>query len=155
MISYAWHPQRKRWRYALALFLATLAALVFLAPRTAPEFWPRFIAFWFSFVSIALFIEQETRIDKNKLVLIREGRLFGRFRVWLRQYPLSEFTQVAMERVFDPEGPDNVLIGLRRGNGRLMAISYFLVDRNKMSVEAERFAQSLAETTGLPLDESF
>jgi len=155
MTNYSWYPQKTKWRYALAVSAVGLGVFVFLMTHTEPEFGPRILASFFALVAVFLFIEQDTHIDSNGLTIVREGRLFGRFRVWLWRHQLSEFTSVTMRRQIDPEGCcDIVFVGLRRRNGRLLAVSYFSAGSNQPSVEAERVARSLAETTGLPLDEN-
>src|SRR4051812_43340372 len=122
MTSYTWHPQQTKGRYAFAAAAVALAAFVWLTTRNEPEVWPRVLASFFALVAVALLIEQDTRVDADAYTVVREGRLFGRFRVWLWRHPLSEFTAVAMRRQSDPEGCDTVFVGLRRRSGRLMAV---------------------------------
>jgi len=151
MSSYPWHPQQTRGRYAFAFAAVALALGVWLAALREPELWPRILTAIFALVAVGLLIEQDTRIDTDAHTVVREGRLFGRFRVWIWRHPLSEFTGVAMRRHSDPEGSDTVFVGLRRRGGRLMAVRYFYAGVGQPSVEAERVARSLADTTGLPL----
>ena len=153
MTSFTWHPRQVRWRYAFAAASVALAAFVWLATRSEPELGPRFLAAFFALGAVALLIEQDTRVDSDAGNIVREGRLFGRFRVWLWCHPLSEFSGVAMRRHFDPEGQDTVFVGLRRQSGRFMAVRYFYAGTNQPSGEAERSAQELAEITGLKLHE--
>ena len=154
MRSYTWHPQRKKWRYGFAVLAVALAVIVWLATRAEPEIWPpRLLASFFALVAVALLIEQDTHVDADSRAIIREGRLFGRFRVWRWRHHFSEFTEVAMSRTKDPEGGDMVLVGLRRQSGRLMAVRYFYTGTGEPNVEAERVARSLAEATGLHLND--
>ena len=153
MTSYTWHPQATRGRYAFAAGAVALAVCVWLVTRSEPELWPRVIASIFALVSVFLTIEQDTRIDAAARIVLREGRLFGRFRVWHWSHQLSEFTGVAKRRQSDPEGCDTVFVGLKRRNGRLMAVRYFYAGTGQPSVEAERVARSLADATGLQLSE--
>ena len=152
--SYTWHPPQKRWRYAFAVVAVTLAVFVWLTTRADPELWPRSLASFFALVAVVLLIEQNTHVDADARTVVREGRLFGRFRVWLWRHHLSEFTGIAMKRQSDAEGGATVFVGFRRRSGRLLAVRYFHADLGQSSVEAERVARHLAETTGLRLHET-
>jgi drug/metabolite transporter superfamily protein YnfA len=152
--GYTWHPQQKWWRYAFAAGAVAFAVIVWLATRSEPEVWPRVLASSFALVALFPLIEQNTRVDARARIIVREGRLFGCFRVWLWRDHLSEFTGVGMSRQSDSEGGyDTVLVGLSRRSGRLMAVSYFHAVAGQPSVEAEQVARSLADTTGLQLHE--
>lgn len=153
MTRYPWHPPQTRWRYAFALVAFALAVCVWVSTRSEPEWWSSLLASFFALAALTLLIEQETRVDLDARSIVREGRLFGSFRVWLRRHPLREFTGVAMRRHSDAESWDTVFVGLRRGNRRFMAVCYFNAGTGQPSVEAERVARGLADLTGLPLQE--
>jgi hypothetical protein len=149
-----WHPQQKRRRYVFAAGALALTVVVWLATRSDREFWPRLIASLFALVAFGVLIEQDTRLDADARTVVREGRLFGRCRVWLWRNSLSDFTGVAIRRQPDSDGGcDTVFVGLQQRNGRLMALSYFFVGIGQPSVEAERAAQNLVDMTGLQLHE--
>ena len=150
--TYTWHPQQRRWRYAFAFGAMALAVLVWLSTVVETELWPRLLASAFALGAVALLIDQDTRVDTEAHCIVREGRLFGCFRVWLRRHSLSDFTGVAMQRQSDPEG-DTVFVGLRRRSGRFMAVRYFNAGTGEVSVEAERMARSLADSAGLKFSE--
>ena len=154
MTSYSWHPQPTRRRYVFAAGAIALAAVVWLANRSEPSLWPLFIAALLALAAFGLLIEQDTRVDADARTVVREGRLLRHFRVWLWRHPFSEFTAVAMKRQPDSDGGnDTLFVGLRRRSGSLMAVCYFYTRIGQPSVEAERVARSLADTTGLELHE--
>jgi hypothetical protein len=128
ILSYKWHPYTKR-RYAFTFGAAVFVIVVWLTTRGGIEWAPRIMALLIFFVSLFLLIEQDTKIDGSAGVMIREGRLFGRFLVWRRRDRLSESTGVGFRRQHDPEGNDTVFVGLRRRSGRLVSIQYFLLDK--------------------------
>ena len=115
--SYTWHPKQKKWRYTFAVVTATLAVAVCLTTRAESEVWLWLLASFFALAALLLLIEQDTHVDAAAATLVGEGRLFGRFRVWLWRHPLSKFTGVAMRRRIDPEGCDTLFVGLRQRNG--------------------------------------
>ena len=151
--SYTWHPERKRWRYSFAATAVLLAGFVWMTTHNEPDVVPCVLASFFTLIAVALLIEKDTRVDSDTRTIIREGRLFGRFRVWLWRHHLSEFTGVATIRHIDPDGTDTLFVGLRRRSGRHLAIRYFYAGKGRASVEAELIARSLSEITGLPLHE--
>jgi hypothetical protein len=130
----------------------TLAVVVWWATRATGEWEPRALTAFFAVTALAVLIEQRARIDVVAGVLVREGRLLGRV-VWRWRHQLRDFTGIGLRRQSDPEGDDTVFVGLRRASGRLMAIQYFFVPAGAHSFEAEKMARSLADLTGLPLDE--
>lgn len=150
--AYAWHPQhKKKLRYALSVVAVAMAAFVWLGTRAEQELTPRALASLFVIAAIFSLIEQDTHVDPESRTIVREGRLFGRLRVWRWRHALSDFSRVAISRQSNSEGPDTVFVGLRRRNGRLMAVRYFEAGTGHRSVEAEQVARSLAEATGLQL----
>jgi hypothetical protein len=150
--SYNWYPPTKQ-RYAITLGAVVLAVIVWLATRGESDWSPRIITLVVVFVSLFLLVEQDARVDGQAGLMIREGRLFGRFLVWRWRDQLSDFTSVGFRRQHDPESGDTVFVGLRRRSGRLVAIQYFFVGAGQPCLEAERAGRSLSETTGLPLHE--
>ena len=107
----------------------------------------------FALVGFCMLTEEYTQIDADTRKLTQETRLFGRYRLWLRCYHLSEFTLVVLQRTYDKEvGSDSVCVGLQRRSGGFFQIRYFpYAVRGQPCVEAEKFAHSLAELTGLRL----
>jgi len=153
MTSYSWHPE-KTGRYAISIVMAAVALCGWVATRSEPQEQPLILACTFAVVALAaaLHVDHDTCVDADARTVVRESRLFGRFRVWLWHYPLSEFTGVAMQRESDPgEGSDTVFVGLRQRSGRLMWVCYFHAGVGKPCVEAELVARSLADATGLQL----
>lgn len=150
--SYNWHPHTKR-RYAFTFGALALAAVVWFATRGESDLSPRIITFAVVFVSLFLLVEQDARVDSQAGMMVREGRLFGRFLVWRWRNRLSGFTGIGFRRQHDPEDGDTVFVGLRRQSGRLVAIRYYFVGAGQPCYEAERVGQSLAEATGLQLYE--
>src|SRR5215471_4257252 len=122
--SYNWHPFTKR-RYAFVVGAVVVAIGVWFATQGENEWSPRIIAFAIVLVSVFLLVEQDARVDAQAGVMIREGRLFGRFLVWRWRDRLSDFIGVGFRRQHDPEDGDTVFVGLRRPSGRLVAIQYF------------------------------
>jgi hypothetical protein len=104
-------------------------------------------------VALALLVELETRVDAQARSVRREARLFGRFRVWFRQYPLSSFCNVALRRRSDPDSGDTVYVGLRRRSGGFFALQYFFVGTGQICGEAHRAAHLLSNATGLAFDD--
>lgn len=150
IINYTWHPRQSRWRYPVTVgAVAVLAVVAWLATRGESGVWPRVLAPFMALVTVGLLIEQDTRIDSEAGMVVREGRLFGRCRVWLRRHRLSEFTRVDIERQGHQDGSDTLFVGLRRPSGQLMTVCYFCVATDHRSIEAEGVARSLAEATGL------
>ena len=153
---YNWHPQKKRWRYAFAFIAVALGVVVWFAAWSETSWSPRILIVFFVFVSLFLLIEQDAHIDGQAGMVIREGRLFGRYLVWRMRNRLSDFTGVGFRRHHDPDGGDTVFVGLLRHSGRLVAIHYFSVGAGGPCHEAEKAGRSLSETTGLQLhDETF
>lgn len=150
---YHWHPFTKR-RYAFAVGAVGFAGFAWLASWDDNPWPPRVISLVIALVSLGLLIEQDTIVDGQAGLVIREGRLFGRILVWRRHHPLRVFTEVALRRQHDPEGNDTVFAGLHRRSGRPMAIRYFFATTGQPCCEAERFAQQLSETTRLPWNET-
>jgi hypothetical protein len=148
---YNWHPQKKRWRYAFAVIAVALGIVVWFATRSESDWLPRILIFFFVVVSLFLLIEQDVRVDGEAGVVVREGRLFGRYLVWRIRDRLSDFTGVGFRRHHDPDGGDTVFVGLRRHSGRLVAIQYFSVGAGGPCHEAEKAGRSLSEVTGLQL----
>ena len=131
-----------------------VALFVWFMSQSEPSWELYFFLSFYVFVALVLFVEQYTHIDANAGTVTREGRLFGRFRLWFRQHPLKEFTAVSTKRETDPGSQsDPVFVCLRRNSGQLIRIQYFSASAKQPCIEAERAAQSLAKTTGLPLIE--
>ena len=154
MSSYSWHPPQLRGRYAFAIVPVAVALGGWLALRSEPEMFLRILPGACLLVAGALLIEHDTRIDADARAVVRESRLFGSFVVWHWSHPLSEFTEVTIQRESEPdEFRDTVFVGLRRRSGRRMWVCYFQTGVGQPSVEAELVARSLADTTGLHLHE--
>ena len=153
MTTYRWHPHSAKHRYAFAAVCAVLVPLVWLTTRSEPAWWPRGLASLFGLLAGLSLIEQETRIDPDARAIVREGRLFGRYRVWLRHHPLSEFASVVVSRTSANDG-DTLFVGLRRHHGRHLWVRYFSAVQGQPCREAEQVARQLAAVTGLELIES-
>jgi hypothetical protein len=125
IMRYKWHPYTKR-RYIFAIAAIVLGAVVWLFLRDEKDWPPRVITLVFAIASIFLLVEQDTEVDMQKRVIIREGRLLGRYLVWRLRDQLSDFTEVCFRRQNDSENGDTVFVGLRRHTGRMMAIQFFL-----------------------------
>ena len=152
MGTYSWHPPYLRGRYVFAVVSVAVAIGGWLALRSEPELFLRILPSAGVIVAVAILIEHDTRIDADARTVVRESRLFGSFVVWLWRHPLSEFTGVTIQRESEPdEFRDTVFVGLRRRSGRRMWVCYFHTGVGQPSVEAERVARSLADTTGLQL----
>ena len=106
----------------------------------------------FLLVGFFCFVEQHTSIDTESRMVSREGCLFGRFRLWLRRRPLSDFVAVRCRRYPHPGENDTVFIGLRPRTGRVMELRYYSVAHGSLPFQALSEASWLAEITGLPLD---
>jgi hypothetical protein len=145
-----WHPQARSWRYTLGLGIIVSAGVVCWCTRRSGDGWPCLISLLFALAGSGLLIEQESRVDENSHTLCREGRLFGRFRLWLRCRPLSEFSAIRVRTYRDSDGNDNVFVELLQHSGQPLAVRYFY---GAACSEARGIAQSLARATGLPLDE--
>ncbi len=143
LTRYSRHPQPSTGRYVLATVIIAGVASVW----REPGIWPGVMATPFALAACGLFIQQHTRVDTDARTVVREGWLFGRFRVWQRRHSLSDFTAVVMGPHPQAEGDGAMSAGLLRRRGRPLEVSYFHVD----SGEVERMAQSLADLTGLPL----
>jgi|SRR6516165_9407573 hypothetical protein len=149
---YNWHPHSKR-RYVFAFGAVALGIVIWFATRGESDWSPRLITSAVVLVSLFLLVEQDAKVDGEAGVMIREGRLFGRFLVWRWRDRLTDFDGVGFRRQHDPEDGDTVFVGLRRPSGRLVAIRYFFVGAGRPCYEAEKVARSLSETTGLQLYE--
>ncbi len=149
---YKWHPHTRR-RYAFAVGAVALGVVVWLVTRGESDWSPRIITLVVVLVSLFLLVEQDTEIDAQAGMVIREGRLFGRYLVWRWRDRLSDFTGVGFRRHHDPEGDDTMFVGLKRRSGRLMPIQYFFAGAGKPCYEAERVGRSLSELTGLQVHE--
>ena len=154
MSSYSWHPPSLRGRYVFAVVPVAVAIGGWLALRSEPDLFLRILPGAGVIVAVALLIEHDTRIDADARTVVRESRLIGTLVIWLWRHPLSEFTGVTIQRESEPdEFRDTVFVGLRRRSGRPMWVSYFHTGVGQPSVEAKLVAQSLADTTGLQLDQ--
>jgi len=100
-------------------------------------------------------IKAETCIDPNTRQVVREGRLFGKYRIWRRVYPFAAFKTVAF-RLYESTGENGtVRIGLRRQNGRIMEVCYFNVGPGPNSGrELRSDALNLSRAIGLPVEEN-
>jgi hypothetical protein len=154
MRSYSWHPPYLRGRYVFAVVAVAVAIGGWLALRSEPDLFLRVLPIACVIVAVAALIEHDTRIDADAHAVVRESRLIGTLVVWFWHHPLSEFTEVTTQRESEPgEFHDTVFVGLRRRSGRPMWVSYFHTGVGQPSVEAKLVAQSLADTTGLQLDQ--
>jgi hypothetical protein len=105
----------------------------------------------FCLLSAVLFcIRREIRIDTESRAVILEDRLWGRLRIRLTRWPLSDFIAVTCT---SNRGNtiDGVLlaVGLRRRSGRILRIQYL-----NNCTEPLNEARWLAGKIGLPLEES-
>ena len=96
-------------------------------------------------------VQQETIVDGEARQLVLEGRRFGRFCLWRRRYPLSEFAAVTCRRVIRAGEAETIFVGLRRITGRIMEVGYF--NRGADYSQARSLADRLVEATGLPVEE--
>lgn len=151
--TFTWHPHPKPGRYALSISVLIFSIVGWIAIRSTPELWTRIVVSIFALCAFFSLIEQNTRVDEARSLIIREGLLFGRFRLWLWCHRLSGFTGVVLRKRSDPEHGDNVFVGLKRRNGRYLWVSYFHAGSDQSSVEAMRVARSLADATELQLFE--
>jgi hypothetical protein len=153
-ISYPWHPPKTR-QYLFAVFAAICSVASWWLSRAERSLPPLLISIAFLLATVALLIEQHTEIDTHSHTVRSEGRLFGRFRIWLTRRPIAEFTAVGFQRArgsLDSPG-DTVFVGRRRHDGGFVAVRYFSVASGQLCYAADEEARSLAQSTGLPLDE--
>lgn len=104
-------------------------------------------------LGFSMSIKTGTRIDPRLRVVYREGYLLGRFRLWLKQRPFSEFIAVRYRRVRSGD-EDTIFIGLRRQNGRTLEVRYYNLAPSGAGGQARDEARWLANVIGLPLDEN-
>lgn len=151
IICYDWHPpginQYLFGFIAIACGAGSILASIHESSRTL-----LIIGILFLFCAFFCFVKQETRIDTELRLVIREGRLFGRFRVWFTRYPFDAFAGVTCRRFERVRDNDTVYVGLRRKKGRIMELRYFNVASGYPDEQAKREAQNVAENIGLPLD---
>ena len=145
-----WHPHRIR-RCAFICFALALAGVVWWATLQETHWYPRVLTVLCAMIGLFLLVQQDARIDSAAGTVTREGRLFGRYLVWRVRNRLCEFTGIGLERHYDPDTGDTIFVGLRRPSGRLVALQYFFVSRNRSCHDAERAALLLAAATRLPM----
>jgi len=149
-MTYLWHPQERGWRYTVAFGIVASAGFCWWVTRGGGD-WPlRVVSLIFAIAALGLLTEQETYVDTATRTLWREGRLFGRFRVWRRRWSIGEFRAVSVKRCEDSDGQVTVYVELARPSGRPLAVRYFY---GRACSEARRTARDLAHATGLQINE--
>ena len=149
-MSYLWNPQERCWRYTIALGIVVSAIICWWVTRDGGDWALRIASLIFGIAALGLLTEQETHVHAETRTLSREGRLFGRFPIWRRRWPLGDFTAVAVRRYQDSDGQVTVYVELVRPSGRSLAVRYFY---GQACSEARSTAQALARATGLQMHE--
>jgi hypothetical protein len=109
-LHYNWHACTKR-RYWFSFAAVGLGTIIWFATRGGADWAPRIVALVLVLVSLFLLVEQDARVDPEAGMVIRMGRLFGRWLVWRWRDHLNDFTAVRLRRQHDPEGGDTILLG--------------------------------------------
>lgn len=151
VMKHPWHTQERNWRYAIALGIILAAGFCWWATGGGGDWALRIVSLLFAIAALGLLTEQETSLDAETRTVWREGRLFGRLRLWRRRHPIGEFSAVSVRRYEDPDGQITVFVELTRPSGGALAVRYFY---GQACSEAHSTAVNLAQATGLRINEA-
>ena len=148
---FSWHSQQSRsFRYVFGIGAFVTASILCWFTYRSRDWFPFFIGLLFVITVPGLLVELDTYVDTDAKTLCREARLFGSVRLWKHCRSLTDFRAIRLKMYRDDDGNNNTLVELLRHSGRPVAVKCFY---GAECSEAPAVADTLARTTGIPLDE--
>jgi hypothetical protein len=155
---YKWHSTKGKivCLGGLACLAVSIICLFIIKDNESGGKWMlRIFGIIFGLGGTGLFLPVQTIVDTSNRSVRRELLFFGRWVLFSRSLPFSDFQTVAIHRTADPDQCwDTYFVSLRRLSGRKLWIRYWNIRHGSSCNEATELAECLSRDMGLPIDET-